>query len=195
MKKEKKNSKKAKVRKEKKKQSKEIIPPMKFNLVTASLEIDTDKLKEIVEEEIEDSEIITPEEVRHFIPSAQERTSPVLQRVEIAESLEENVASTPIRKTADTNVMDYSFQGDYSSSANYSAGNKRYEQEKVAPIVLRDRKFADELQQQEMLSLSDEMQSQKSSGRRSSNITAEHIEERHGLPFEKRERKYREFKG
>ncbi len=203
--KEKKISKKTKVKKEKKKQ-REIIPPTKFNPATKSFKVDFDKLKEIVkeaeeselEEQIEEAEIITPQEEVRFI--APEKTAPpILRRVEsIQENLEENVASTPIMKTESSagNTMDYAVGGDYSSSANYSVSNKKYEQERVAPMVLRDRRFDEEnLQQKELLSLSDEMHVQRGWGRmKSSNVIAGDIE-RHGLPFEKREKKYKEFKG
>lgn len=163
------------------------------------ISVDAEKLKEIIreeekdselEEQIEESEIITQEEARHFI--VPEKTAPVLKRVQTSENLEENVASTPVMRseTANEAVMDYSAGGNY-SSANYSAGSKKYEHQETAnPLVLRESNIEAELQHKELLSLSDEMQRNSFSSERK-NISVKQFEEHHKMPFEKREKKYK----
>ena len=159
-------------------------------------EQESEKEESELEEGIEESERVLEEsEFHEFIPSfpiSSESFVPVLQRAERRqqeETLEENLSSSARVENKTDDMIKYSMSGDYSSQ------EKRKYQE--GAVVLRNIETAQEfrkLPKQELLNPFDWIMTNQWGVERDEKIDAEFIREEAKLPFEKKDKKYKEFK-
>ncbi len=156
--------------------------------------------KEIEETESQETnEVVDDSEFREFIqPSTQEFidiSTPTLERVETPQQipLEQDVASTPVSPSSDDDQIDYSTT---SNEPKYSAGEQIKYQTNVEPPTLRPAEISENVPRQELL---DPMAGIRFNPQDNINISpeivnTEFIEEKRRLPFEKEDKKYKEFR-
>jgi hypothetical protein len=154
-----------------------------------------------LEEQIEESEIIEASELHEFVNLQPEnlRSAPVLEKVETREDLEENVASTPITTPINpesTNAISYA--SDNYLSSNYGTGgdNKYADSSMSSPILERERTA--DIPRQEIMNWNDIQAGTRqhtSWTEETRRVETRGVEERNEMPFENKEKKYKQFRG
>lgn len=153
-----------------------------------------------LEKEIEETEeTIDDNEFIEFIqPSTQEFiniSAPVLERVETPqqESLEQDIASTPVSSNANEGQIDYSTT---LNEPNYSAGQEIKYQTNINPPTLRSAEISENLPRQELLDPMAEIRFNPQDNMNMSPeiVNTEFIQEKRRLPFERDDKKYKEFR-
>lgn len=162
----------------------------------------TKKQKEsTLEEQIEESEIIEEGEFREFVnlTPSNLRTAPVLEKIETKEDLEENVASTPLTTPVNpqnASPIDY-VSSNYFSSNYGTGGDNRYAESPSMSSPVLERERTTDIPRQEILNWQEELQVREHSSfmEQGSRVRTRGVEEKNEMPFENREKKYKEFKG
>ena len=142
------------------------------------------------EEESKQIEIIEDNEFHEFIQSSNESFTPILEKIETLqqESLEQNVGSAPIvQEKKDEKSKDYS---PTSNEPNYSSSEKIKYQTNTGPGILKPREISEDLPRQGLL----EPRIRTQNNLRPTMIDTKVIEEKTRLPFEKDDKKYKEFR-
>lgn len=184
----KKNNSKKKIREIKKPRVKEIKKQKDFEIK-----------KETLEEHIEDSEIIENNEFHQFLNSPpSQNISPVLEKIQKEEEtdLESNIISTPLSRTTSPQeniTTNYSASQNYMGS-NYNETGRGYAQVESISLVLDRTRVSDDISKKELLKWQDVQAREHSFVENTERINIRNIEERKALPFEKTEKKYKEFK-
>ena len=157
-------------------------------------ETESQEANEVLEKTSE--ETIDDNEFREFIqPSTQEFINipaPVLQKVETPqqESLEQDVASSPITQTRDEEQIKYSTT---SNEPNYSAGQEIKYQTSIEPTILKPAEISENLPRQEFLEPLSRVETPQNNIIPKM-VDTEFIKEKRRLPFEKDDKKYKEFR-
>jgi hypothetical protein len=154
-----------------------------------------------LEEQIEESEIIEENEFREFVNLQPQnlRSAPVLEKVETKEDLEENVASTPLAtpiNTENANAIDYVSSNYFSSSYGTGGDNKYAESSSMSsPILERER--TSDIPRQEILNWQEELQVREHSSfmEQGHRVHTRSVEGKNEMPFENKEKKYKQFRG
>jgi len=164
-----------------------------------SSELDSELEKEIEETESQEvnkilektsEEIIDDNEFHEFIKPSTESFTPVLEKIETPqqESLEQNIASVPISSNVKEDQIDYAITP---NEPNYSATEKIKYQTNIEPPILKPIRINEELPRQELL---EPQTGIETDNLRPKMIDTEFIEEKTRLPFEKDDKKYKEFR-
>lgn len=196
MKKSKKNSKSSsKINKEK---IKEEIKKLKIKIPE---KLEEKKTNSELEEEIEETEekIEDTQFNEFFLPSeriSERGFSSILNKVETPpEKLEQNIALTPIKKEENTpNVQSYSPNEDYATgeARKYQAGEVSVS---LGRIETRQNLPRQELPKQELINPFRQMRNENDAWRGwKEQIEVSAVEEKIMLPFERENKKYKEFK-
>lgn len=160
------------------------------------------KKEETLEEHVEDSEIFESAELPQFVsPSIPVSSSPVLEKIQREEEtdLEGNIISTPLSRatpTQDVPAMNYSASSNYFSSSYNESSNYSSEPSAI-PVAERER-VGERIQRQDLLDWKDIQAGTRETSwnMEQGRINLQNVEEdRKELPFEKREKKYKEFRG
>jgi hypothetical protein len=133
---------------------------------------------------------IEANEFHEFIKPFTESISPVLKKIEIPkqESLEQNISSAPIiQEKKDEKSKNYSTT---SNEPNYSSSEKIKYQTNIEPPILKPTKISEDLPRQELL----EPRIRTQTNLRPKMVDTGFIEEKTRLPFEKDDKKYKEFR-
>lgn len=153
-------------------------------------ETESQEASEVLEKTSE--ETIDDNEFREFIQPSTESFAPVLEKVEIPqqESLEQDVASTSVSSKADKGQIDYSTT---SNEPKYSAEEIKY-QTNIEPPILKPAEISRNLPRQEFLEPVTEVEISPQNMMSPKMVDTEFIEEKTRLPFERDDKKYKEFK-
>lgn len=178
--------------------------PMKEIVKISKQELKEEKDESELEEEIEESEIPKEQfqEFQNFVPTIEipRARAPVIERIERREipqeTLEENIASTPINREEQNNVMRYANNIDAErtgySSLTQTREERRYEPEPVILRPVRETQEFSEFRRQEFLSPFEEERDWEDKIMDMSEIRT--VEENRRLPFETEKKKYKEYK-
>ncbi len=150
-------------------------------------EIESQEENEVLEKTLEEE--IKDNEFHEFLQPSTEISAPILERVETPqqESLEQDVASTPVSSNVDEGQIDYSV------NSNYSEGGAINYQTNTGPPILSPTEISGNLPRQELLNPLTQMETPQDNINPKM-IDTEFIEEKRRLPFEKEDKKYKEFK-
>ena len=154
--------------------------------------------KETLEEHIEDSEIMEDNEFHQFLNSPpSQNISPVLEKIQGEEEtdLESNIISSPLSRTTQPEgvATNYSASQNYMGN-NYNETGRGYAQiESVSPVLERTR-ISENIQKQELLNWQDVQAREHSFVENRERVSIRNVEERRTLPFERTEKKYKEFR-
>lgn len=176
----------SKRKKSDKEKIREEIRKLKVKIPEQKKETKSEEDSELEEDIKETEEIIEDTEFHEFFQPREGSFSSLLQIIETPqETLEENIAATPVEKDENQNVMSYS------PDADYSQGKSQKYQD--ASVVLRRVETSQELPRQDLMN---PFESQRTNVRNAWNekIEARAIEEKRTLPFEKEERKYKQVR-
>ncbi len=158
------------------------------------------KTEEELEKEIEETEsqeeekvlekTIDDNEFQEFIKLSNESLSPVLEPVKTLspELLEQNVGSAPIiQEEKEEKSKDYSKS---SNEPNYSSSDKIKYQANTGPPILKPTEISEDLPRQGLLEPIIKMENNL----RPKMVDVEFIEQKTRFPFEKDDKKYKEFR-
>jgi len=154
-------------------------------------ETESQEVNKILEKTSE--ETIDDNEFHEFIKPSIESFTPVLERIEIPqqESLEQNVDSAPITQIKDEEQIKYSAT---SNEPNYSTTEKIKYQTNIEPLILKPTEISEDLPRQELLEPLTRLEINPQNNLRPKMVNIEFIEEKTRLPFEKDDKKYKEFR-
>ena len=154
-------------------------------------ETESQEANEVLEETSE--EIINDNEFREFIQPSTESFAPVLERVEVPqqESLEQDVASISTATQIEQEPIDYTSA--ISRAPTTDEERIKY-QTNIEPPILKPIEISENLPRQELLEPTTGIEINPQNMMSQKMVDTEFIEEKTRLPFEKDDKKYKEFR-